>query len=273
MEEKFSLKKTVSLTLGLSFLVMSYTGIMLFMTPKGKIAFWTDWTLLGLTKTQYTDLHITSMFLFLAAGIWHIYYNWKPLLSYLKNHLHRLTPLKKEFLAALVLNLFFVGATMLHLPPMQSIVNLNTAIKDYWERQVGAPPFGHAEEATVASLAPQGGIDTPTAMMRLRDAGFHVKNGRQTLEQIAVENGVSAQKVYDAMLPQTRAQQSATPLSGMGRRSIASLADAGHIDLEKALAYLEAEGVDATPQTAMRDAAGQLGTTPYELFEILKALP
>lgn len=68
MEAKFTLKKTVSLTLGLSFLVMAYTGIMLFLTPKGKIAHWTDWHLLGLTKTQYTDLHITSMFLFLAMG-------------------------------------------------------------------------------------------------------------------------------------------------------------------------------------------------------------
>ncbi|WP_345972729.1 DUF4405 domain-containing protein [Sulfurimonas diazotrophicus] len=273
MEDKFSLKKTVSLTLGLSFLVMSYTGIMLFFTPKGKIAFWTDWTLLGLSKTQYTDLHITSMFLFLTAGVWHIYYNWKPLVSYLKTHAHRLNPLKKEFLAAVLLNLFFVGATMFHLPPMQSIVNLNTAIKDYWERQVGAPPFGHAEEATVALLAPQNGIDTPTALKRLRDAGFRAKNGQQTLEQIAVENGVSAQKVYDTMLPRAQAQQSVAPLSGMGRRSIGSLAEAGHIDLEKALAYLEEQGVIATPQTTMRDAAGQLGTTPYTLFETLQALP
>ena len=76
MEEKFTLKKAVSLTLALSFLVMSYTGIMLFFTPKGKIAYWTDWTLLGLSKTQYTDLHITTLFLFLTSGIWHIYYNW-----------------------------------------------------------------------------------------------------------------------------------------------------------------------------------------------------
>jgi len=272
MEERFSLKKTVSLTLALSFLVMSYTGIMLFMTPKGKIAYWTDWTLLGLSKTQYTDLHITSMFLFLTAGIWHIYFNWKPIVSYLKDRARRITPLKKEFLIAFALNAFFIGTTMLHLPPMQSIVNLNTAIKNYWERQEGAPPFGHAEEATVASLAPQAGTDTQGAVKRLRDAGFRVKNGQQTLEQIAVENGVSAQKIYDIMLPRTQKQSSTAPMTGLGRRSLSELAEGKYIDMEKATAYLKAHGVDATPQTTLRDAAGTLGTTPYELFETLKTL-
>jgi len=272
MEEKFTVKKAVSLTLALSFLVMSYTGIMLFMTPKGKIANWTDWTLLGLSKTQYTELHNTSMFLLLATGIWHIYFNWKPLTSYLKNHLHRITFLKKEFLLALALNVFFVGATLAHWQPMQSIVDLNTAIKDYWERQEGAPPFGHAEEATVSSLAPQGGIDTPTALKRLRDAGFRVKNGRQTLQQIADENGVSAQRLFEVMLPKKAATASAAPMTGLGRRTLSDLAETGHIDLDKATAYLKAEGVDAAPQTTLRDAAGALGTTPYDLFETLKAL-
>ena len=272
MEEKFTVKKTVSLTLALSFLVMSYTGIMLFMTPKGKIANWTDWTLLGFSKIQYTDLHITSMFLFLTAAVWHIYFNWKPIISYLKNRAHQMTPFKKEFLAALALNAFFVGATLTHLPPMQSIVDLNTMIKDYWERQVGAPPFGHAEEATVASLASQGGINAQDAIKRLRNAGLKAENGRQTLAQIADANSVSAQRVYDLMLPAAQKQQNSAPLTGLGRRSLSELAELGRIDLQKATAYLKSKGIDAGPQTTLRDAAGTLGTTPYDLFETLHAL-
>jgi cytochrome b subunit of formate dehydrogenase len=85
MNEKIVTKKVISLTLAFSFLVMSITGIMLYIVPKGKIAYWANWEMFGLTKNQYGDIHITSMLLFLVVTIWHIYYNWKPLMSYLKN--------------------------------------------------------------------------------------------------------------------------------------------------------------------------------------------
>jgi len=271
MAEKFSLKKAVSLTLALSFIGMAYTGIMLFLTPKGKIANWTDWQLLGLSKTQYTDLHITSMFVLLTFGIWHIYYNWKPLVSYLKNSTRRITLLKKEFLFALGLNALFVGGTLLHVPPMQSIVDLNTRIKNYWETQKGAPPFGHAEEASLASLAPFSGIDVQTAVKRLNDAGVRVENAAQTLQQIADQNGITAQRVYDIMAPKQKGA-AGSPVSGLGRRSLGELAATGRFDLQKALNYLNKQGVDATSQTTMRDAASALNTTPYDLFETLKAL-
>lgn len=272
MEEKFTVKKAVSLTLALSFVVMAYTGSMLFLTPKGKIAYWTDWTLLGLSKTQYTDLHITSMFLFLAAGIWHIYYNWKPLVSYLKNSARRMTPLKKEFLIALALNALFVGGTLAHVAPMQNIIDLNTRIKNYWEREKGAPPFGHAEESTVASLAPLIGTDAEGALKRLRNSGLTVENAGQTLQAVAEQNGVTAQHVYDVMAPDPKASAAVSPVSGLGRRNLGELASMGQFDLQKALNYLKTQHVDATEQTTMRDAATALNTTPFDLFETLKAL-
>jgi hypothetical protein len=271
MEEKFTLKKAVSLTLALAFLVMAYSGLMLFVTPKGKIAYWTDWTLLGLNKTQYTDLHITSMFIMLAFGIWHIYYNWKPLTSYLKNHARRITPLKKEFLFAFVLNAFFVAGALFHIPPVQSIIDLNTRIKTYWEQDKGAPPFGHAEESTVGALAPFSGTDAQTAMKRLRSAGIKVENAKQSLQQIADQNGITAQRVYEVMIPKQKGT-SAAPVSGLGRKSLQELSSMGQFDLNKAIAYLKTQGFDATPQTTMREAAMALGTTPYDLFETLKTL-
>jgi len=52
---KNTLKKVTSLSLGFSFLIMSYTGIILFLVPKGKIAYWVDWHLFGLSKSQYGE--------------------------------------------------------------------------------------------------------------------------------------------------------------------------------------------------------------------------
>ena len=80
-----NLKKITSLTMLLSMIVMTYTGIMLFITPPGRVANWANWELLGLSKTQYADIHSTFMVLFIIATILHIFYNWRPMTSYMKN--------------------------------------------------------------------------------------------------------------------------------------------------------------------------------------------
>ncbi|MCD6433505.1 MAG: DUF4405 domain-containing protein, partial [Sulfurimonas sp.] len=64
---------------------MSYTGIMLFIVPHGRVAYWADWHLFGLSKGQYGELHTTSMVVFLLFASLHIYYNWKPIVSYMKD--------------------------------------------------------------------------------------------------------------------------------------------------------------------------------------------
>ena len=71
----YSLRRFTSLCIGFSFLIMSYTGIILFLAPKGRVANWTNWQLLGLDKTHYTHLHVTFMVLFLVGMIFHIYLN------------------------------------------------------------------------------------------------------------------------------------------------------------------------------------------------------
>lgn len=271
MGDTFVIKKAVSLTLAFSFLVMSLTGIMLFIVPQGKIAYWSHWTMFGLTKTQYGNLHITSMFLFLAAGVWHIYFNWKPLLSYVKNSVRRVTLLKKELLLALALNTLFVAGTLAGIPPLQSIIALNDQIKAYWERSYGSPPFGHAEESSLSAFSRYIGVETETALSRLKAAGITVDSADRTLQEIAGHNGISAQKVYDAIKPQ-RSGTAQPAITSLGRRTLGELADMKQIDLEKALHYLKAKGFDATAESRMREAANAVGMTPYELFETLKAL-
>ena len=64
-----SLRKLTSLTITFSFFIMSYTGIILFIAPKGRVANWTNWELFGLDKTEYTNLHVTFMVLFLGNGL------------------------------------------------------------------------------------------------------------------------------------------------------------------------------------------------------------
>ena len=50
------MKKITSLSLGISFLIMSYTGIMLFIVPHGRVAYWSNWHLWGLRDNTFRTL-------------------------------------------------------------------------------------------------------------------------------------------------------------------------------------------------------------------------
>ncbi len=75
------LRKITSLTALLSFVFLTLTSLILFIVPHGRVAYRSDWRLWGLSKTQWSDLHINIGFLFLIAIFVHIYYNWKPALD------------------------------------------------------------------------------------------------------------------------------------------------------------------------------------------------
>jgi len=79
------IRKIASLTAALSFIVMLLTNIILYIVPQGRIAYWADWRLWNLTKEQWGNIHINTGILLLTALGFHIYYNWKPILSYLKD--------------------------------------------------------------------------------------------------------------------------------------------------------------------------------------------
>lgn len=276
MNEKIVMKKIISLTLAFSFLVMSITGMMLYIVPKGKVAYWANWEMLGLTKTQYGDIHITSMILFLAVTIWHIYYNWKPLMNYLKNSTKQITLFKKELLIALALNFLFVGGTLMGIQPFQSVLDINEGIKTYWEKQYGSPPYGHAEESSLQSFSQRIGVNAQRALELLKDKGIAVENKRQTLLEIAQENNISPKVIHDIIKPKggTVAGKAATEagISSLGRKTLQELADMDKVNLEKSLLFLQKKGFDATPQSRMREAANALGLTPYELFDKIKTL-
>ncbi len=201
MNEKIVMKKIISLTLAFSFLIMSITGVILYIVPKGKVAYWADWHIFGLTKTQYGDLHITSMFLFLVITIWHIYYNWKPLVNYLKDSTKKVTFSKKEFLIALALNTLFVAGTLIGIQPFQATLDINNDIKSYWEKEYGSPPYGHAEESSLNSFSRRMGIDIEQAMMRLHEKNIRVDAASQTLLEISQENKISPKTIFDAIKP------------------------------------------------------------------------
>ncbi|MGD9014349.1 MAG: DUF4405 domain-containing protein, partial [Desulfobacterales bacterium] len=98
-----NIRRVTSLTALLSFMLLFITIIVLYIVPQGRVAYWADWRLWGLTKSQWGNIHINVGLLFLLSIFLHIYYNWKALLNYLKDKAKNLKVLTREFNVALVL--------------------------------------------------------------------------------------------------------------------------------------------------------------------------
>ena len=77
-DKKFNGRVLTSLILTCAFLVMAISGIIAYIMPHGRIAYWTDWHFWGLTKDQWANMHIIASLLFLTAGGFHIYFKLDP---------------------------------------------------------------------------------------------------------------------------------------------------------------------------------------------------
>ena len=142
-----------------SMLMMTYTGITLYIAPHGRVAYWTNWELFGWSKDQFAQIHTTFMLLFVAATLLHIYYNWKPLISYMKNHLRQFVFFTKEMLVAKLISFLFLFGTLFEIPPFSSFLEFGDTIKESWTEKSEEPPYGHAEESTLKDFSQKTGYD------------------------------------------------------------------------------------------------------------------
>jgi hypothetical protein len=264
------MKKITSLSLGFSFLIMSYTGIMLYIVPQGKVAYWVDWHLLGLSKTQYGELHVTSMFTMLIFGVLHIYYNWKPLMSYIKDTSKKVSFTKKELLISFGLNAFIVISTLYMIQPVKSLLDFEEYVKDSWAKEYGEPPYGHAEESKLSVIAQKENFDLEIAKERLTNKNIRF-NDDDTILEIARANSLTPSAVYAIMNPMSQVvdKPEGTP-SNLGRRTLGELDKMGKIELEKVLSFLKKQNIDAHSDTKVKQIADELETTPLELYKKIR---
>jgi hypothetical protein len=210
------IRRIISLTVFLAFIFLALSGIALFLSPQGRVAYWAGWTFFGLTKDHYSAIHTTFMVLFLVTGIWHIVLNWRPIVGYLKNRSKELRIVTPESTVALVLALLFLVGPLTGLPPFQQFLDAGEEIKAYWESTRGSPPWGHAEESRLDAFCRritdfqrwEGEgvmmVDCEEAQAALEAAGIRVESQEQRILEIARANGVTPQEVADVVLGAAR---------------------------------------------------------------------
>lgn len=192
----------ISFILTWTFLLIAFTGVIMYFTPQGRMAHWTDWRMLSLTKEQWSALHINSCLLFLIGAALHIYLNWRVFFSYIRTRATAGFRRKWEFALASLLAVVFAGGTLAVLPPFSTIMQINDNIKQHWSGQVTTKaPVPHAEALPLKKLAGHiEGADMQRVMMALRSAGYEVPDASITLEMLAGQTGASPMEIYREIL-------------------------------------------------------------------------
>jgi len=267
------IRRLVSLLALLSFVILIITSIVLYIVPYGRVAYWTDWRLLGLTKTEWQNLHINIGIQFLLAICLHIYYNWKAIVKYLKGKMEHLVIFTTEFNLALIITLAVGIGTYLMLPPFSTIIELNESIKDAAGQRYGNPPYGHAELSSLKVLCQRTGIDLKQAMQNLQHAQIQFKSPADTVLNIARANNLTPQQVF--VLIKGKAASTwrglpSLPPSGLGRRSLADLCQEFGLNVQQAVTVLKQAGYQVEPDATLKQIAASKGERPFSVYQILQ---
>jgi hypothetical protein len=259
--------------------MMAMSSIILFIVPQGRVAYWADWRLWGLTKTEWGNIHINLGLLFLISLSVHIYYNWKPLINYLKDKAKNIKVLTPEFNAALIITIVFVVGTYLIVPPFSWVMSLNDHFKDSGASKYGEPPYGHAELSSLKTFAKKMKLDLTKSIELLNQAGYSVEDSMITLQTIGKRYNIPPQKIYETIKPAlilsdqdfgNRITLPESPPPGTGNLTLADFCTQYDLSNKLILRELKKKGITASEDLTLKQIASQNQTSPIDHYEIFK---
>lgn len=271
-----SLRRIVSLTLFLAVALMLTSSIVLFIVPQGRIAYWGDWMLWGLTKTQWGNMHTNAGFLMLIAAFFHVYYNWRPVTSYMKNKARDFKLFTPNFNVALGVTAFVAVFTVMEIPPLAWIQTMGDKIKDNGALSMGEPPYGHAEESGLRIFLRNVGLDKDEAKANLAAAGIEVTDPDVVIADLAHDNNMSPQALFEIMMgPEDQRPTDSKPIPtsmpmGSGRLTLADFCETYNRDVAEAVKILAEAGVTADPSHTLKDIAAEHEIEALDLLDTLR---
>jgi hypothetical protein len=272
MKKKFRWRSFISFGLLYFFLILLFSGVILYITPPGRIANWTNWQLLGLTKSQWQTMHTNFSYLFALLSIFHLFtINWKTFWSYIRSKVKAGFNHKVEFILASLLTIIFFVGVIYGLPPFSSVMDIGENLKEGWEEQYAAPPVPHAEEFTIAQLSEDIiKVSDEKILSTLTALGIEVESSNQNLKELAGQVELSPQEIYNELTKLSHSGKGRIqPGGGIGRKNLQQISDENSIPLEELLLRLEDAGIPASGDDMIRDLADEYGMHPSEILTIL----
>ena len=268
------LRKMTSLTALTSFVFVLVTSIILYIAPQGRVAYWSDWRLLGLDKTQWGDIHINMGILFLVSIGLHIYFNWNAILAYLRDKARRLKVWTPEFNVAFGLTAVFLAGTLAAVPPFNWPLVFNAHLKDAAAVKYGEPPYGHAELSRLEQFTRKTGLALPEVRAALNDAGIRFDSDQETLQAIARHNRRTPQAIDQIMqggqasAPPTGMPAEAPP--GTGKKTLAALCQAYALPEADAVRVLQDRGFQVSPELTLKEIGAKNGVGPMDIYDSIR---
>ncbi len=266
-----------------SFLIMTVTGIVLYFAPQGRVAYWTHWQFTWLSKTDWINIHIVSSIVFAIAGFFHFYFNWTPLMNYLSGKLAGTLKYKTELIISSALSILMITGSIYLFPPFNYVIELGSYLKGSWvNNEDYEPPFGHAEQASLRTIAKRMDIDLNKAMEELRSNGIEFNSEKESLEEIALSNNITPMDVYAVIKKHGKKIASDKSIiftpeliedkfsgRGIGRRTLSWIIQDTGITAGTAIQRLTKNNIKASSNDTLKQIAARHNTEPMEILKVI----
>jgi hypothetical protein len=199
-KNNFKLRPFISLVLLLSFGLMVFSGLALYLRPEGSIARWTSWRLLGLDKKGWEGIHTFFCLAFVTAVVLHLVLNFKPVLRYLSPETTGNRRIRWELVAAFGLVTTVLVIAVLRVPPASMVMDWRSAIKNGSVVVRIQPPEPDFEKRSLKEISDYLGISLDQITRFLKRHGIKIPRPAESLEKIARQNRMSPQNLYHLIL-------------------------------------------------------------------------
>lgn len=130
---RFSARAAAVFLIGLAFLVMALSGLVLALAPSGRVAQTSAWSALGLARPAWESLHLSMGVLFLGAGGWHIALHGAVIKNLLRGAGGAVLGHRRELALAAALVALVLVAAAADQPPASWLADLQGWFRrDFW---------------------------------------------------------------------------------------------------------------------------------------------
>ncbi len=192
-------RKYISLFLFYTLLIGMVSGVLLYIAPHGKVATYLNWTIIGLDKHQWADIHTVFGFIMIIAGFLHLYFNWHAFVGYIKSKASAIISI--PFLIVSFITILVIAGTLYKVPPFGTIIDAGEYFKSSWESEIKKDPkivkqIGGYGRMSLSDI--QKNLNLSDKQMEKIFIQHGIENDiNQKIRDIASQKGLSPYKVYE----------------------------------------------------------------------------
>ncbi|HOZ47892.1 MAG TPA: DUF4405 domain-containing protein [Candidatus Hydrogenedentes bacterium] len=234
---RFNWRGFFSLLLFSFFVLLSLSGVVLYAAPQCWVADETGWAVLGLSKDQWTILHMSACLVVLVASGFHLYYNWAVFWAYIRKRREVALNLKREMALVVVLSVLVLFGTVYSVPPFSTLLEWSEAIDAHWRADASVTQGRHGR---ASSVPPPDEDRSVPGEPKIGQGGGHSRGAASGVGQ------------------------------GYGRMTVQQLCASANVPVADGLERLREAGIEALANESLRAIAQRSGKTPSAVAEVVQ---